>query len=151
MKKTLVLAVAFTALTLGLALPTSARADAKSALKDAAKRGGEMFAHDTFGGHRKMAGAAVTCETCHLGGGQVAGRLPNGKEIPSLVNAAVIFPRYAPKMHRVVTLEDQIQHCVKGGLGGKPPAYGSTAMADMVSYLASIAHGQPMDAGGAPK
>ena len=36
------------------------------------------------------------------------GKLPNGKVIPSLSNAAAIFPRYNPKAKRVLTLDDQI-------------------------------------------
>ncbi len=156
MKQATIFTSAIAGLALALALPAAASmkmnsTDAGKMLAQSASRGAEMFAHDTFGGHRKMHGAAVTCDTCHMGGGQVAGRLPNGKQIPSLVNAAAIFPRYSPKLHRVVTLEMQIQHCVKGGLGGRPPAFGSKAMVDMIAYLHSIAKGQPTDAGGMPK
>lgn len=155
MKKKLVLTAA-TALALGLSLPAMASmmmnpAAAKHALQAAAKQGGVLFAKDTFGGHRMMGGAPVTCQTCHLGGGLVAGRLPTGKTIPSLVNAAAIFPRYNPMAHKVVSLGGQIQHCIAGGLGGRPPALGSKPMVDMEAYLASIAHGQSMDAGGKPK
>ncbi len=156
MKKMTMLTSAIAGLALVLALPAAANMKVNSAAADkvlaqAASHGAEMFGHDTFGGHRKMHGVSVTCDTCHMGGGQVAGQLPNGKQIASLVNAAAIFPRYSPKLHRVVTLEMQIQHCVKGGLGGRPPAFGSKAMVDMVAYLHSIAKGQPIDAGGMPK
>lgn len=160
MKKMIMLLSASAGLAFALALPaaadmkTSPAADpaaANKALAEAVSHGEEMFGHDTFGGHKKMNGASVTCQTCHLGGGQVAGRMPDGKQIPSLVNAAAIFPRYNPKLHRVVTLDMQIQKCVKGGLHGQPPAYGSKAMVDMVAYLHSIAKGQPMDSGAAPK
>ncbi len=160
MKKMIMLLPAIAGLALTLALPVAADmksspaadpAAADKALAQAVSNGAKMFGHDTFGGHQKMHGASVTCETCHMGGGQVPGRLPDGKQIPSLVNAAAIFPRYNPKLHRVVTLDMQIQKCVKGGLHGQPPAYGSKAMVDMVAYLHSIAKGQPMDSGAAPK
>ncbi len=156
MKHITVLTSAIAGLAMVLSLPDAASMKISSAaagkvLAQAASHGADMFAHDTFGGTRKMHGASVTCDTCHMGGGEVSGRLPNGKKIPSLVNAAAIFPRYSPNLHKVVTLEMQIQHCVKGGLGGRPPAFGSKAMVDMVAYLHSIAKGQPVDAGGMPK
>ena len=159
MKQTTLLKLAASSLALVLALPVAAAMKEKPAdpaaaakmLDSAASEGGKIFAHDTFGSHRKIHGMSVTCETCHLGGGQVAGRMPNGKAIPSLVNAAAIFPRYNPKFHSVVTLDMQIQHCVKGGLGGRPPALGSKTMVDMIAYLHSIAKGQTIDAGGMPK
>ncbi|MDA8363605.1 MAG: cytochrome C [Gammaproteobacteria bacterium] len=119
-------------------------------LQAAVNHGRNLFEHGTFGSSRRMHGAPVTCSTCHMGGGLVAGRLPNGKPLPSLVNAAAIFPRYNPNLHRVVTLEMQIQHCIKGGLGGNPPAFGSKPMVDMVAYLHSIAKGQPVNSGGKP-
>lgn len=158
MKKRQLALTAATAIAMSLSLPALAAMGgmknpeaAKHALEAAAKHGGMLFAKDSFGGHRKIAGAAVTCQTCHLGGGLVAGRLPNGKKIPSLVNAAAIFPRFNPMAHKVVTLGGQIQHCIAGGLGGHPPALGSKPLVDMEAYLASIAHGQSMDAGGKPK
>ncbi|MHB1950530.1 MAG: c-type cytochrome [Acidiferrobacteraceae bacterium] len=155
MNKCKMLSAVAAGLMLAAALPAGAMMKpnpaAEKALNAAAAHGEYLFQHGTFGGHRRMHGAGVTCETCHMGGGRVAGRLPNGKQIPSLVNAAAIFPRYAPKAHRVVTLEMQIRHCVKGGLGGHPPAFGSTAMVDMIAYLHSIAKGQPITPGGMPK
>ncbi|MHB1514731.1 MAG: c-type cytochrome [Acidiferrobacteraceae bacterium] len=156
MKKTILASALAGSLILTVALPAGAMmkmnpAVAHKALAEAAHRGAYLFGHDTFGGHRRMHGVPVTCETCHLGGGRVAGRLPNGARIPSLVNAAAIFPRYNPMAHGVVTLAMQIQHCIKGGLGGQPPALGSKTMVDMVAYLHTLAKGQPVDAGGMPK
>lgn len=155
MKKTTLLASALAAGCMVIAaLPAAAQttpAGAKKVLEKAVASGENLFAHGTFGGHREMMGAPVTCQTCHIGGGRVTGTLPNGHRIPSLVNAAAIFPRYNPKTHQIVTLETQIRHCVQGGLGGKPPAYGSKEMTDMVVYLHSIAQGQAIDMGGKPK
>lgn len=122
------------------------------ALAQAVANGARLFATDSFGGHeRTLSGQPTTCATCHSHGGRTMGRLPNGKPIPSLINAAAIFPRYNPHMHRVVTLETQIRACVRNGLLGHPPAYGSRAMADLVSYLGSLAHGQPVAIGAKPR
>jgi thiosulfate dehydrogenase len=125
-----------------LAVPAGANA---GALQEAVAHGREIFAHDTF------AGRGLTCNSCHSGLGKTRGHLPNGASIPSLVKAAAIFPRFKPRLHKVVTLEQQVRGCVAGALGGKPPAYGSRTLVDLVTYLGSLAQGQPVDIGGAPK
>lgn len=122
------------------------------ALNEAVQAGAHIFATDTFGGHEQsFHGTRTTCATCHVDGGRTAGHLPNGKKIPSLVNAFAIFPRYNPHMHKVVSLETQIQACVRNGLMGHAPAYGSRTMVDLVSYLGSLAHGQKVAIGGQPR
>ncbi|MHB1566839.1 MAG: c-type cytochrome [Acidiferrobacter sp.] len=126
--------------------------NAPSALALAVKTGAHIFTTDSFGGHEQsFRGRHTTCATCHINGGRTMGRLPNGKRIPSLTNAVAIFPRYNPHMRRVITLETQIRACVQNGLLGHPPAYGSTTMVDLVSYLGALAHGQPVAIGGPPR
>ena len=131
-------------LLFGLCSP-AAWAKAADPLQAAVQRGAHLFATDTFGGH------GMTCQSCHSGGGKIAGQVAGGGKIPSLANAAAIFPRYSPRAGKVITLEDQIRGCIAGGLGGKPPAYGSQTMADLVSYLGSLAHGQRVMIGGMPR
>ncbi len=138
---------------IALGLSTAAFASPASvALAQAVKEGAHIFNTDSFGSHEQnFHGRHTTCSTCHIDGGRIMGRLPNGKRIPSLVNAVAIFPRYNPKMHKVITLETQIRSCVRNGLLGHPPAYGSQTMADLVSYLGSLAHGQRVMIGGMPR
>ncbi|MHB8253193.1 MAG: c-type cytochrome [Acidiferrobacter sp.] len=149
MKKTLIkTAVGVAALVVAASAFAS---PASQALTKAVNAGGHIFNTDTFGGHEQsFHGTHTTCSTCHINGGRTMGRLPNGKKIPSLTNAAAIFPRYNPHMHKVITLETQIRSCVHNGLLGHPPAYGSQTMVDLVSYLGSLAHGQPVMIGGKP-
>ncbi|MHB1799408.1 MAG: c-type cytochrome [Vulcanimicrobiaceae bacterium] len=111
-------------------------------LRQAVHRGKDLFYHPTFGGNGR------TCETCHSAGGTTAGRAPNGMKLPSLMNAAAIFPRVHG--NGVWTLEDQLTHCVKAGLHGTPPAYDSNAMRDLVTYITSLAQGKPIDMGATP-
>ncbi len=135
------------------------------ALQQAVSRGAYIFNDDSFGSHVKpVADAAsafatlggaphggprfMTCAVCHIHGGLVRGRLPDGRRFASLRNAAAVFPRYNVKSHRVMTLEAQIRHCVRDGIVGRPPAYGSASMVDLVSYLKSIAAGQRIAIGG---
>lgn len=114
-------------------------------LDKAVRTGKALFMHGTFGGN------GSTCETCHAGGGLVPGKMPNGMTIPSLSNAAAIYPRFNPRVHKVITLEDQIRNCIIGALHGKPPAYGSVRMNALVSYITSLSRGKPMEMGGKPQ
>ena len=131
-------------LMLGLWAP-NALAKVPDPLHAAIQRGSHIFATDTFGGR------GMTCQSCHSGGGRIAGQLANGSKIPSLSNAAAIFPRYSPRAGKVITLEDQVRACIAGALGGKPPEYGSRKLTDLVSYLTFLSNGKPIDIGGKPK
>ena len=125
-----------------LAAPASALA---SPLDDAVAQGKQLFSQPSFGGNGR------DCQSCHLSGGTTAGRLPNGKEIPSLNNAAAIFPRYNARMHKVIQLSDQVRSCIANAIQGTPPDYGSAKLNALVSYVTSLSQGKPIDMGGKPK
>jgi len=134
-------------LGLGLAVagtPAGAAANADS-LQQVVERGKGLFMTATFEGNGRH------CNTCHKGGGTAMGELPDGKQIPSLGNAAAIFPRYDGESHRVKTLQDQVQHCALNALKGKPPAYDSAEMTELVTYLTSLSQGKRVDMGGKPQ
>jgi thiosulfate dehydrogenase len=114
-------------------------------LEKAIQGGKALFIHETFGGNGK------TCQSCHSAGGVGPGKLPDGMSIPSLSNAATIFPRFNSKANKVITLQDQLRNCIAGGLQGKPPAYGSEQLTQLVSYVTSLAQGKPLDMGGKPQ
>ncbi len=105
-----------------------------SSIQQAVQQGAEIFANNRFGG-------AATCETCHVNGGRTAGKLPNGKEIPSLAGAAAAYPRFVAKRQTVVTLSQQIARCIAGGVQGTPPAFGSPEMVDLETYITSLSKG----------
>jgi thiosulfate dehydrogenase len=109
------------------------------------QQGKDLFSHATFDGN------GAFCESCHLNGGVGPGRRPDGQAIPSLSNAAVIFPRYKAKAGRVFTLSDQIRGCVGMALQGKAPAYGSDELTALTVYVTSLAQGKPLDMGGKPQ
>ena len=144
-RKTTALAAALL-LSSGLgALSIQEAAAAEPQLEKAIQAGKALFVHETFGGNGK------NCQSCHVDGGVGPGKLPNGTAIPSLSNAAAIFPRFNPKANKVITLEDQVRSCIAGGLQGKPPAYGSEQLTQLVSYVSSLAQGKPLDMGGKPQ
>jgi|SRR5208283_3397128 len=129
---------------LALLGPLAARAVDPS-LQEAIARGSDNFLHNTFGGSGRV------CNTCHLGGGTQPGRLPNGEAIPSLANAAAIFPRIREEDHALITLPDQVRSCVAGAIKGKVPDYGSDELNSLVSYVTSLSQGKAIDMGGVPK
>jgi len=125
-------------------IPTHAAADADS-MQQVVERGKTLFMTATFGGNGRH------CTTCHKEGGTAMSELPNGKKFASLNNAASIFPRYDAKNHRVKTLPDQVQHCVRSALEGAPPAFDSPEMTELVTYLTSLSQGKPVDMDGMPQ
>lgn len=122
--------------------PAMATADP---LTQSIENGKRLFMTATFDGNGR------TCNSCHRGAGQEAGMLPNGKVIPSLGNAAAIFPRYSAGARKVITLPQQVHRCVLGALQGTPPAYDSNAMAALISYLTSLSQGKRIMMGESPQ
>jgi thiosulfate dehydrogenase len=114
-------------------------------LDKVAQQGKDLFSHATFDGN------GAFCESCHRNGGVGPGRRPDGQAIPSLTNAAALFPRYKAKAGRVCTLQDQIRGCVGMALQGKAPAYGSDELTALTVYVTSLAQGKPLDMGGKPQ
>jgi len=114
-------------------------------LAQAIHQGRHLFTHATFGG------AGKTCSSCHSNGGKGPGKLPNGKKIPSLTNAAAVFPMYKAKFGRIITLEDQIRHCIANALKGTPPPYDSDEIRNLTVYVTSLAEGTPINLGGKPR
>jgi thiosulfate dehydrogenase len=103
------------------------------------------FRTRTFGGQGRV------CETCHRGAGTRKGQLPDGEVLPSLSNAAAIFPRIADDQHTLITLADQVRLCVGGAVKGNPPDYGSDELNSLVAYVTSLSQGKAMAMGGAPR
>jgi len=118
---------------------------ADSQLEKVIAQGKDAFTHNTFNGNGRF------CQTCHLSGGMAPGRLPDGKAIPSLANAAAVFPLFKPRQGKVVTLSDQIRNCIGGALEGNPPAYGSDELNALVVYVTSLSQGKVIDMGGKPQ
>lgn len=134
------------ALTAALALSSGAAVAAAypPALKHAVHEGAQLFTSTTLGTNGR------SCQSCHLNGGRTMGRLPNGKKIPSLRNAAAIFPRYSGKAGFVRTLTMQINHCIEGGLGGMPLSASSPKMVALDSYFHALAAGKRLHMNGKP-
>lgn len=113
-------------------------------MQQAIDQGAAIFTSDRFGSTRTwipdMAfhSKPVTCDSCHSNGGKTVGVMPTGAKIPSLIGTAADFPRYNAKAHEVFTLQRQLVHCIRAGIGGAAPAYNSPAMVDLEVYLISL-------------
>jgi thiosulfate dehydrogenase len=123
---------------------TATAAATVTSLEEAVRQGARIFASDSFGGKQTFKGQPATCAACHSNGGKTEGILPNGAHIPNLIGAAAEFPKFIPQKHQVITLEQQLVHCIRGGLQGKPPAYDSPQMVDLITYLTFLAKGSVM-------
>ena len=71
---------------------------------------------------------------------------PGAAAMDSLIGAAAKYPKFKGKKQAVYTLERQIVHCVRAGILGKPPAYDSPEMIDLVVYLTQLSKGASMGA-----
>ncbi len=129
-------------LSIAIAFPM---VSAANPLDESVQAGKNLFMSATF------AGNGMNCNSCHMAGGTTQGALPNGKSIPSLTNAAAIFPRYNKRMDAVLTLQDQVHNCINGALQGTPPSHESKEMVALISYLTSLSQGKAIDMGGKPK
>jgi len=144
-RKTKALAAALLLGSTLCALSIQRAAATEPQLEKAIQGGQALFVHESFGGN------GMTCQTCHVDGGVGPGKSPNSTIIASLSNAATIFPRFNRRVNKVVTLEDQLRNCIAVALQGKPPAYRSEQLTQLVSYVVSLAQGKPLDMGGTPK
>lgn len=121
-----------------------------NSLEEAAEQGAQIFNNDTFGTKQTwvppnaFSNHLMTCAACHSNGGKTEGTTPAGQHLPSLIGAAAKYPKYKAKKHEVYTLERQIVHCVRAGIMGKPPAYDSPEMVDLVVYLTQLSKGATM-------
>jgi thiosulfate dehydrogenase len=132
--------IAASAIAIATCCGSSAASAATSqyAMHEAIQKGARLFASSALGTN------GMSCMTCHRAGGRTEGRLPNGKQIPSLVGTAATFPHYNQRSGHVVTLDMQLEHCVQAGLGGKPLAYDSPKMVALLSYVTSLSQGKPI-------
>ncbi len=132
---------------LALTIAGSAAATAvPHSLRQAVHDGAALFASGRFGSTRTYTPLngfdrhALTCQACHSDGGIGPGQTPAGVALPSLEGAAAGYPKL--RAGRVVTLEQQIGHCIAAGIGGQPPRADSAAMTDLVAYLSALSRGR---------
>jgi thiosulfate dehydrogenase len=81
------------------------------------------------------AGDKVTCNNCHISGGNTLGG--KGSGIP-LVGVVFTYPEYSTRDGTTITLEQRINNCFMRSLNGKPLPIESEEMKACVAYLTWI-------------
>lgn len=76
----------------------------------------------------KNVGNVLNCASCHLNGGTVADGSP-------YVGVSAMFPGYAPRAGREITLEDRINGCFLRSMSGKPLPKDGDDVKAMVAYF----------------
>jgi len=101
-------------------------------------RRGEQIFMDTPAQAKAFVGrdTHLSCVHCHLNRGRLATAAP-------MWAAAVRYPLYRKKNHRVNTLAMRIQGCFRFSLNGVPPPATSDVMVDLLSYIHWLAKGLP--------
>jgi len=79
----------------------------------------------------------LSCVHCHLNRGRLATAAP-------MWAAAIRYPLYRKKNHRVNTLAMRIQGCFRYSLNGAPPPPNSNTMVDLIAYIHWLGSGQVM-------
>jgi len=105
----------------------------------AATRQGKRIFMDTTAYAKEYVGHGnrLACVHCHLDRGRLATAAP-------MWAAAVRYPMYRSKNHRVNTLAMRIQGCFRYSLnGGAPPPATSPVMVDLMAYIRWLATGLP--------
>ncbi len=74
-------------------------------------------------------GAALDCNSCHLDGGTIAKASP-------YFGVVTLFPMYAARAGRVITIEDRLNGCFQRSMHGAPLPPDSPEMKAMIAYMA---------------
>ncbi|QFY44875.1 c-type cytochrome [Candidatus Methylospira mobilis] len=73
-------------------------------------------------------GSSLNCTSCHLNVGTVADASP-------FLGVSAVFPGYAARSGRIITLEERINGCFERSMNGKPLPMDSESMKAMVAYF----------------
>lgn len=104
----------------------------------ASVRRGEALVRHTTDSLPTYAPGRVACASCHLDAGRDTAASP-------LTTAWTRYPRYLPRTGAVVTMTDRVNYCFTRSLAGRRLPAESREMADILAYLAWLAHGLPVE------
>jgi cytochrome c len=106
-------------------------ADPAAELRASVARGKALFMDP------KLGTTGQTCNTCHMKGGTVAGKMGdmNLKAFDAL-NAA--YPKYWMMAKKVMTLDQVVNWCIMTPLKGETLAWDDVRLTDLTAYCASV-------------
>ena len=76
----------------------------------------------------KNVGNGLNCTSCHLAGGATANASP-------WVGIWGVFPEYRSRSGKVISLQERVNDCFQRSMNGKPLAYDSAEMNNILAYM----------------
>lgn len=84
----------------------------------------------------KNVGNGLNCSSCHLAGGTTANASP-------WVGIWGVFPEYRSRSGKVISLTERVNDCFERSMNGKPLAYNSAEMNNILAYMQWLSTGVP--------
>ena len=118
--------------------PFTAPADATipSGPKGLAIQEGKKLLTETHQRLPKNVGNGLNCTSCHLAGGTTANASP-------WVGIWGVFPEYRSRSGKVISLTERVNDCFQRSMNGKPLAYDSAEMNNILAYMQWLSTGVP--------
>jgi thiosulfate dehydrogenase len=122
-----------------LAVP--AESTIPSGPKGVAIEEGRKLLSDTRQRLPKNVGNGLNCTNCHFAGGTVANASP-------WVGIWGVFPEYRSRSGKVISLTERVNDCFERSMNGKPLAYDSAEMNNILAYMQWLSTGVPTGTSG---
>lgn len=132
----LALAGGTAAQTAAPALVVPAESTIPSGPKGLAIREGKKLLTETHLRLPKNVGNGLNCTSCHLAGGTTANASP-------WVGIWGVFPEYRSRSGKVISLTQRVNDCFERSMNGKPLAYDSAEMNQILAYMQWLSTGVP--------
>ena len=118
--------------------PFTAPADSTipSGPKGLAIQEGKKLLTETHQRLPKNVGNGLNCTSCHLAGGTTANASP-------WVGIWGVFPEYRSRSGKVISLTERVNDCFQRSMNGKPLAYDSAEMNNILAYMQWLSTGVP--------
>ncbi len=81
----------------------------------------------------------IACSNCHLGAGTAPFTAP-------VIGSAQAYPKYSPRSHRNVTLQNRIEECMTRSENGQPLPPDSPEMLALLAYIRWLSQPHPTQA-----
>ncbi|MDL2354547.1 MAG: c-type cytochrome [Pseudomonadota bacterium] len=104
--------------------------------KGDAIREGRLLLTETHQRLPKHVGNGLNCTSCHLAGGTTANASP-------WIGIWGVFPEYRSRSGKVISLTQRVNDCFERSMNGKPLAYDSAEMNNILAYMQWLSTGVP--------
>jgi thiosulfate dehydrogenase len=120
----------------GAAMPLPAESTIPAGPKGVAIREGKLLLTETHQRLPNNVGNKLNCTSCHLAAGTMANASP-------WVGIWGVFPEYRARSGKVISLQQRVNDCFERSMNGKPLAYDSVEMNNILAYMQWTSTGVP--------